>query len=381
MKVEVVTPSLPGPQSTASGRELFAWVEGARSLGHEVEVWSWDGGMLRGRDLSWLPSWCRYEPFDRPQRPMWQEHARSLARPRWGLAEAGWEPRPGFLAWADHPSSFPAVAHLPVSVVEFHYSSLLDSLAARRHIWKPATVQNVRAEMRAARMSTVSVAYSQRVARALLGRPRYVPPAYEVPEEALPLTEEPVAALLADWAWPPNQQAARALLSAWPVVRAAVPSARLLLAGRKPELLEVGSVAGVSVLGEVASSLDVLSQASVLAFPCPPSSGPKIKVLEALAIGLPVVTTPAGVEGLCLAPGDAAVADEAGFAGALAEVLASPERRSAMAAAGRASLATHHSPVVSAHVRLSLVSEALGVPMGRVATPQLVAVNGTSVRA
>ena len=208
-----------------------------------------------------------------------------------------------------------------------------------------------------------------------------MPPAYEVPEEALPLTEEPVAALLADWAWPPNQQAARALLSAWPVVRAAVPSARLLLAGRKPELLEVGSVAGVSVLGEVASSLDVLSQASVLAFPCPPSSGPKIKVLEALAIGLPVVTTPAGVEGLCLAPGDAAVAHEAGFAGALAEVLASPERRSAMAAAGRASLATHHSPVVSAHVRLSLVSEALGVPMGRVATPQLVAVNGTSVRA
>jgi glycosyltransferase involved in cell wall biosynthesis len=167
--------------------------------------------------------------------------------------------------------------------------------------------------------------------------------------------------MMADWSWPPNQQALSSLLEVWPDVVAAVPGARLLLAGRalKPE--QVGQVHGLKVLGQVRQSVDMLSQASVLAFPCPATSGPKVKVLEALAYGIPVVTTPAGVEGLRLGPGEGAlVSGRQGFAKALIKALLSPETRAVLGTSGRAAVEKHHSPVSAGRARLEVFAEAFG---------------------
>ena len=185
-----------------------------------------------------------------------------------------------------------------------------------------------------------------------------MPIAYPVPAEALPIVDEPVAALLADWSWPPNHRALEWLLAAWPDVRDAVPAARLLLAGRHLERASVGSMAGVETLGAVASSTDVLARAAVIAFPCPPTSGPKVKVLEALAHGVPVVTTQAGVEGLVVEPGDAVAVDRRHFASGLASLLTEPERRAQMAAGGRRSALAHHDGIPVARARLKAFEDA-----------------------
>jgi glycosyltransferase involved in cell wall biosynthesis len=222
-------------------------------------------------------------------------------------------------------------------------------------------LQDVRAERTLARRAGLVLAYSTRVARHLGDRAQVVPIAYPVPPEPLPVIEAPVAMLMADWLWPPNKMALDRLLGVWPQVKDLLPGATLLLAGRMLSRDAIGSVPGVKVLGSVGASVDVLSQAAVLAFPCPASSGPKVKVLEALAYGVPVVTTPPGVEGLVLGHQEGAVVAAPGdFARALADLLSSPERRALLAQSGRAAVLAHHSPVASAQARLDAFALAFG---------------------
>jgi glycosyltransferase involved in cell wall biosynthesis len=166
-----------------------------------------------------------------------------------------------------------------------------------------------------------------------------------------------LAGLLADWRWPPNRWVLPRLLAMWPMVRAAVPDARLLLAGRG--LHDVGDLAGVEVLGPLRCSADLLDRVALIAFPCPDTSGPKVKVLEALSHGLPVVTTPAGVEGLLLPPGSGAVVTGLeGFPAALADLLASPRRRTELGRSGREAMLAGHAPVPAARARVAAVAAA-----------------------
>jgi glycosyltransferase involved in cell wall biosynthesis len=200
------------------------------------------------------------------------------------------------------------------------------------------------------------LAYSPRVAATVRGT--FVPAAYPVPAEPLRPVEEPVAAIVSDWRWPPNALSLAWLLEAWREVRARVKHARLLLAGWG--LQSVGASEGVEVVGAPRASIDVLARAAVMPFPCPDSSGPKVKVMEAMALGLPVVTTPPGVEGLVLPDGAGpVVATRAGFAAALAALLSDPEHRATLGPRGRQALSVAHSPIPAARERLSVVSRAL----------------------
>jgi len=359
LKVAVVTDQLPLVEGTAAGRTLWAWCTGARELGHELEVWSW-GPERYGQEKE-IPDWCHWQPFDPPplEGPVWREHVRALARPRWALAQWPWQPPEGAVAIAEEARSYPAVASTPRTAVTLHFSFLLDRLALRRLTL--STVQDVRAERRAAHDASVAFAYSQRVARVVGGKVRAVPIGYALPDEVLVPNEQPVAAIMADWSWPPNRQALASLLNVWPDVVAAVPGAQLLLAGRALRPDDVGLVPGLRVLGEVRHSLDMLSQTSLIAFPCPATSGPKVKVLEALAYGIPVVTTPSGVEGLHLGPGEGAlVTTRQDFGEALIKALLSPDTRAALGTSGRAAVAKHHSPLSAGRARMEVLAQAFG---------------------
>jgi glycosyltransferase involved in cell wall biosynthesis len=250
---------------------------------------------------------------------------------------------------ADEYLSFPAVAAAPRPVVTFHYATALDRIALKRP-WSPALLQDRRAERSAARRSSLVLAYSDRVAAATAPHAVVVPIACPIPTDAVRPVDDPVAALIADWRWPPNGWALDRLLRSWPEVRRRVQSARLLLAGRG--LPAVGSIAGVEPLGVVAAARDVLERASVLAFPCPDTSGPKMKVLEALAHGLPVVTTTSGLEGIDPAGRAGALAvPMAAFAERLAALLTDPELRGQLSRAGRPALASTHGPLAAACAR------------------------------
>jgi glycosyltransferase involved in cell wall biosynthesis len=110
----------------------------------------------------------------------------------------------------------------------------------------------------------------------------------------------PVAGIIGSATWPTTAAAVRRLVHrVWPRVVRHVPEARLLVAGRGMEsLVHSSPAAHVEVVGEVPSSALFLEQLSTLVFPLERGSGMKVKVLESLAAGVPVVTTPSGSEGV-----------------------------------------------------------------------------------
>jgi hypothetical protein len=217
------------------------------------------------------------------------------------------------------------------------------------HRRSPAVVQDWRAERRALRAATVTAALSERVRRKLQAK-HLVSAAVSMPVDPLPIVDQPIAALVADWSWAPNSLALQQLLASWDPVRERVTGATLLIAGRGTA--RIGDRPGVRLIGEVADATEVLAGAAVLAFPCPPSSGPKIKVLEAMAAGLPVVTTAAGVEGLHSEGVE--VSSMRDFAERLSAVLLDPARRVEMASRARLDVASFHSAQIAASQRLAL---------------------------
>lgn len=101
--------------------------------------------------------------------------------------------------------------------------------------------------------------------------------------------------------------------------------------------------------------------ASVLAFPCPASTGPKFKVFEAIAHGLPVVTTPWGVEGLVAQDGEGAlVVHPQDLAKGLTEFRLSPEHRADVGRSMRAAVQKNHSPLAAQRAHLNAFAETFG---------------------
>jgi len=332
---------LPEREGTASGRLFRAAGDGLVAAGHDVTGVCW----TERAPAEDLPDWVRWQPVHRGHAAT--DHLRALVRPRWASAELQL-PDDAELSCAEDPLSWAAVAHHRRTSVVVHYSCLLDARALGRV--RPADVQGHRADRRAVRDASAPLSYSPRVGAALGSRAAWLPAAVAAPAEPVPQTLAPRALLLAGWDWPPNQRALTQLLADWPAVRASVPGAELLLAGRGcPEVRGDG----VRVLGEVPRAVDAFAEAAALAYPSPTTSGPKTKVLEALAAGLPVVTTEAGAEGLADPSVCATVPGAQGFSQLLATVLADPARRQELSVRGRAMVEREHSPEAAARARLA----------------------------
>lgn len=347
MRLAFVAHHAAARHGTAAGRQLWAVGEALRSQGHDVTAWCW----RQDRPRLDMASWCEWRPL--PAEPGWRTRGRALLWPRSDIVRAGWRPPTGAVAVADDPGSFAAVAPTPLNVATVHYSVWLDRCALRD--WSLPELQDLRAERRAARNATVAWALSPRVQSALR-HGEFVAGTVPVPEPVAPI-DPPVAGLLADWRWPPNVVALRTLLAAWPSVADAVPGATLLLAGRGDP--EVGVGGGVQWLGEVADAGQFLARLAVFVFPCPPTSGPKMKVLDALAHGVAVLTTPPGVEGLRLRAGVTVVPDVRMLAPALVELLRQPEVRAPRAAAGRESFLLGNAPALAAAERVATIRAAM----------------------
>ncbi len=124
-----------------------------------------------------------------------------------------------------------------------------------------------------------------------------------------------------------------------PLVSAAKPGARLVIVGAQapPGYESVFQGPAIEYLGAVQDIREVLRKYAAFVCPILSGSGVRVKLLEAFAAGIPVVSTPLGAEGLAEDnPGHIELADSAEeFARKLVELFDNPERACAMARQAR----------------------------------------------
>lgn len=129
--------------------------------------------------------------------------------------------------------------------------------------------------------------------------------------------------------YPPNLQGLQWFLAnVWPLIVESNPRARFRIIGKGGSLLGE-QPSSVEVLDYVDSLTDHYAAADVLVVPLFSGSGIRLKILEAFAHGIPVVSSTEGYLGLDVVPGEQLlVADEPGsYAQAVVEVLASRDKR------------------------------------------------------
>ena len=125
-----------------------------------------------------------------------------------------------------------------------------------------------------------------------------------------------------------------------PLIQAREPSVLFTVVGRNPSarLQQLArSQPAVRLLGRVEDVRPPMRAAHLAVVPLLAGSGTRLKILEAMALGIPVVTTTIGAEGLPLVPGEhAQVADTpASFAAAVLGLLRDEPLRAHLAARGR----------------------------------------------
>lgn len=166
-------------------------------------------------------------------------------------------------------------------------------------------------------------------------RVRVDPFGVELPPAADPDREVPGTVLfVGHFAHSPNRDAAHWLAGEiMPAVRERYPAARLRIVGSEAPA-EIRALAGpeVEVVADAPSVLPHLEEAAVVLAPVRTGGGMRMKVLQAMATGKAVVTTPRGREGYdCFGeePPLAIAADESEVAATTAALLADAERRHA----------------------------------------------------
>ena len=104
--------------------------------------------------------------------------------------------------------------------------------------------------------------------------------------------------------WRPNQDAVRFFVAGiYPRIKAAEPRASLILVGRNaPESLRAmcESHSDITVTGTVNDVRPYIASAAVYVVPLRIGGGTRLKILEAMAMGKPVVSTSVGCEGLAV---------------------------------------------------------------------------------
>lgn len=163
----------------------------------------------------------------------------------------------------------------------------------------------------------------------------------------LPPADGPVASLVALLSWGPNVDAATWFTrEVWPHVVAEVPGAHLQLVGRDPAE-KVRRLAGpdVEVTGTVDDLAPWYAKSRVCLAPLLAGGGSRLKILEALAAGRPVVATRIGAEGLedLIGRGVVAEDDPRRMAAAVVDLLRDPERSAALGREGAKAVADDHS--------------------------------------
>jgi glycosyltransferase involved in cell wall biosynthesis len=152
--------------------------------------------------------------------------------------------------------------------------------------------------------------------------------------------------------WPPNIEGviwfAEEVL---PLIWKELPNVRFVVAGKKPpatvrELVKKKNGQGgeVIVTGFVENPLPLLRQSQVFVVPVRAGGGMRVKIINAWRLGIPVVSTTIGAEGLKVSNGQNIIlADEPGkFAQLIVQLILDPAMADALGEAGRRGVVDHY---------------------------------------
>jgi polysaccharide biosynthesis protein PslH len=145
----------------------------------------------------------------------------------------------------------------------------------------------------------------------------------------------------------PNEDAAVWFVrDVWPLLRAQFPDAEFRIIGRNPTpaVRALGAVPGVNLVGQVPDVRPFVASAAVAVVPLRLARGVQNKVLEAMALGKPVIAAPPALAALRTVPGvhllSASTPQE--WVRAVAELLTDPLRRRELGVAARQYVEQHH---------------------------------------
>jgi glycosyltransferase involved in cell wall biosynthesis len=264
------------------------------------------------------------------------------------------------LVWFEHPEVWAALSHLSASVpVVLDLDNVMSVVLARsarlRPRWKRPldawdAVQWRRVERRAVRDADAVAVCSGRDRDLLGGSSTVVPNGYQSSPTAFARRPPavPVLCFVGLLHYPPNTDAvewfAREIL---PRIRQQRPGTRFRVlgdAGGSPRVAALAALPGVDLAGHVSDLTTELLTSSAAVVPLRSGGGTRIKVLEAFALGLPVVSTSIGCEGIAAEPGEhLLVADDAqGFAQACLALIERPDLAASIAQSARQLHADHY---------------------------------------
>jgi glycosyltransferase involved in cell wall biosynthesis len=200
----------------------------------------------------------------------------------------------------------------------------------------------------------------KKIAPELAGRVRVNPFSIDLPAQADPALEETGTLLFTgNFTHPPNVDAALWLANEiMPLLRQGWPGVRLTLAGSyPPEQVRSLECEDIIVTGYVEQMEPLVERATVIVAPLRIGGGQRMKVLEGMAMGKAVVTTPRGAEGLQVAAEEpplliATTGEE--FARAPVELLQDRSARRELGQQARAFVVKHFSPAAYAR-RLEII--------------------------
>jgi polysaccharide biosynthesis protein PslH len=358
----VVSPAVPHPFGETAARGLYVLVTGLLARGSQVtclvattetesrvsEARAMLGAVNGGSHL-------QLEVFPLTVRPVALRKWRSLWRPFSETRYAhGLSP-----SLARHEASGYDVLHLEQlwsgwlglerarALLNVYQLEIVDWEERRLSGWgeRKALMQMKRATTRLLRGARQVRVVSQRLmarARQINARAEYtvVPFALDVSLYPLqPATAEPVVGLLGSMHWVPSRSAAERLITRiWPRVKRRVPNARLLIGGwNARRYLERLQGPDITLVENLPHPTDFFSRVAVMAYAPARGTGMKVKVLESMAYGVPVVTTAEGAEGLACENGVhcSIREDDEGLAEAIVSQLSDDTSRRTMREAAR----------------------------------------------
>ena len=323
MRIVVVTPAVPHPFGDTAARWFHVLITELLARGHEVvalavteeadERISEAKSRLSGRGGQ-LTLYCHRLKVDSVAlRRKWHNLVRPRSELRQDSALAGLLQRElakGYdVLHLEQMSTGWLGLEVPRALLNVHYFDVIDwaakenpTLGDRKALW--LAQRATRRLLRGINNVRLLTSRLEEMAKSINPKGRYwvVPLALDTALYAMqPPVPEPVVGLIGSMHWEPSRSAAERLITRiWPLVKRDFPQAKLYIAGWNAAkyLQKYSSREDLTLSENLADPSDFFSKAAVMVYAPSRGSGMKVKVMESMAYGVPVVTTWEGVEGI-----------------------------------------------------------------------------------